>query len=162
VAISPAAGWELGAPEGERLARFFSRLIRVARFTAPRADTLLRTSMARRMGFRDTMRHGERMTPREAADLVRATARFALVDELMYALRHEDASLPKELDRVEAPVLLAWAERDRIVPASTCSSRYRREIPGAEFRLLPRTGHVPMWDDPDLIVETVVDWVMRH
>lgn len=162
VAISPAAGWEPGAGEGERLARFFGRTIRASRLTAARADTLLRSAWARRVGFRETMRHGERMTPSEAADLVRSTARFSLVDELMYGLRHEEASLPKDLDQVAVPVLLAWAERDRVVPAATCSSRFRREIPGAEFRLLPRTGHVPMWDDPDLIVDTIVEWASRH
>src|SRR2546421_7419749 len=41
--------------------------------------------------------------------------------------------------------LIAWAERDRILPLATCSARFTREIPNAEFRVLPRVGHVPMW-----------------
>ena len=52
--------------------------------------------------------------------------------------------------------------RDRILPLATCSARFRREIPNAEFRVLPRVGHVPMWDDTRLIVKTIVDWVDAH
>lgn len=68
----------------------------------------------------------------------------------------------EDFDQVAAPVLLAWAEHDRILPAATCSSRLRREIPGAEYRVLPGVGHLPMWDDHNLVVDTIVDWVSEH
>ena len=32
----------------------------------------------------------------------------------------------------------------------------RERLPGAEFVRLPRVGHVPMWDDPDLVVRAVL------
>jgi hypothetical protein len=31
-----------------------------------------------------------------------------------------------------------------------------------EFRVLPRVGHVPMWDDTRLVVKTITDWVEAH
>ena len=68
----------------------------------------------------------------------------------------------EELDKVAAPTLIAWAERDRILPLATCSARFTREIPNAEFRVLPRVGHVPMWDDTRLVVKTITDWVDAH
>jgi pimeloyl-ACP methyl ester carboxylesterase len=59
-------------------------------------------------------------------------------------------------------VLLAWAERDRILPLATCATRYRAEIPGVELRVLPAVGHVPMWDDTQLLTDTIAEWVTRH
>jgi pimeloyl-ACP methyl ester carboxylesterase len=30
-------------------------------------------------------------------------------------------------------------------------------MPGASLTMLPGTGHVPMWDDPDLVARTILD-----
>ena len=34
-------------------------------------------------------------------------------------------------------------------------------IPGAEFRLLPGVGHVPMADNPALVTHTTLEFVRR-
>jgi len=67
-----------------------------------------------------------------------------------------------DLDQVQAPVLLAWAERDHILPMSRHSQRFRNEIPGVEFSVLAGCGHVPMWDDPRAVVAAITGFVDRH
>lgn len=64
----------------------------------------------------------------------------------------------RDLDRVACPVLIAWGDRDRILPMSRHADRFRREIPGAEFRVLPGVGHTPMWDAPALIAALIADF----
>ena len=62
------------------------------------------------------------------------------------------------LDRVSCPVLVAWGERDRVLPPDRHAKHFREGIPGVEFRLLPGIGHVPMWDDPARIARTIGDF----
>jgi pimeloyl-ACP methyl ester carboxylesterase len=51
------------------------------------------------------------------------------------------------------PVTIAWAELDRLVgpPRPECRPA------GAEFLVLPGVGHLPMWDDPELVARTILD-----
>jgi pimeloyl-ACP methyl ester carboxylesterase len=161
VALSPGGGWEVGGPEPERIARFFARQMRMVRATHRQIPRVMRRPRARKLGLRDIMRHGELVPPADAADLSLDPLACTVVDDVLASLRGGRAHV-EDLDRVAAPTLIAWAERDRILPLATCSVRFRREIPGAEFRVLPRVGHVPMWDDTRLVVETITGWVDAH
>jgi pimeloyl-ACP methyl ester carboxylesterase len=46
---------------------------------------------------------------------------------------------------------------DRIVPLKSASARFHTLVPGAEFVELPGLGHIPMTDDPDLVVATILE-----
>jgi pimeloyl-ACP methyl ester carboxylesterase len=162
VALSPGGGWELGSPEAERIARFFIRQVRLTRASRGRIGIVMRRAATRRAALRDIMRCGHLVPPPDAIDMALSSIACSVIDEVIGALRHGDDALVKDLDRISAPVLLAWAERDRILPLKTCSSRFAREIPGAELRVLPRVGHVPMWDDTRLVVDTIVGWIASH
>lgn len=162
VALAPGGGWSPGDPEAERIARFFARQTRVARAAAPRAAAIMSRAGTRRVAMRDIMRRGELLSPADAVDLLRTSIRCTVIDEVLGALRTPDAAVLKDLDRVSAPVLLAWPQHDRILPLEKHSPRLRREIPGSEFRVLPGVGHVPMWDDARLVVSTIAGWVERH
>jgi pimeloyl-ACP methyl ester carboxylesterase len=50
------------------------------------------------------------------------------------------------------PVTLAWGELDRLVGPP----RPERWPPGCRYVVLPGVGHTPMWDDPELIAETLL------
>jgi pimeloyl-ACP methyl ester carboxylesterase len=161
VGLSPGGGWELGGPEPKRIARFFARQMRIVRASRKQIPRLMRRPGARKLAFRDIMRHGELIAPADAVDLSLDPLGCAVVDDVLASLRAGRAHL-EDLDQVSAPTLLAWAERDRILPLATCSARFRREIPNVEFQVLPRVGHVPMWDDTRLVVKTITDWVESH
>jgi pimeloyl-ACP methyl ester carboxylesterase len=161
VAFSPGGGWDLGGPEPERIARFFARQMRMVRVSRKQIPRLMRRPGARKLAMRDIMRHGELISPGDAADLSLDPLGCTVVNDVLASLRAGRAHV-QDLDRVAAPTLIAWAELDRILPLATCSARFRREIPNAEFRVLPRVGHVPMWDDTRLVVTTITDWVEAH
>lgn len=158
VAFSPGGGWEIGGPEPERIARFFVRLMRMARGSRRQIPRIMQRPGARRIAMRDVMRHGELMAPADAIDFSLDPLGCTVADDVLASLRAGRAHLDG-LDRVAAPTLLAWAEFDRVLPLATCSARLRREIPGAEFRVLPRVGHVPMWDNTRLVIRTITNWV---
>jgi pimeloyl-ACP methyl ester carboxylesterase len=161
VAFSPGGGWELGGPEPERIARFFARQMRIIRLTHRHVPRLMRRPGARRLAMRDIMRHGELISPPDAVDLSLDPLACTVVDDVLGSLRAGRAHV-QDIDQVAVPTLIAWAERDRILPLATCSARFRREIPDVEFRVLPGVGHVPMWDDTRLVVTTITDWVDAH
>jgi pimeloyl-ACP methyl ester carboxylesterase len=161
VAFSPGGGWELGSREPERIARFFARQMRMVRASRKQIPRVMRRPRARRFAFRDIMRHGELVAPADAVDLSLDPLGCTVVTDVLVSLRAGRAHV-ENLDEIAAPTLIAWAELDRVLPLATCSARFRREIPNVEFRVLPRVGHVPMWDDTRLIVDTITDWVDTH
>ena len=162
VALSPGAGWAPGDPEAERVARFFVRTTRLARATLPRIDQVMRRPGPRKLALRDAMRHGELVPAAEAADIVRTSVRCDVIDDVIQALRGPGNVAMTDLDKVSCPTLIAWAQFDRILPMERHSLRFRREIPGVEFRVLPGCGHVPMWDDSRLVAQTIDGWVTKH
>lgn len=161
VALSPGGGWQPGGTEPQRIAKFFARSLAMTRASNARLPRVMASPRGRRLALRDVMRHGHLVAPADAVDLARHSLGCVLADDVLRLLRADEAHL-RDLDRVQAPVLLAWSQYDRILPMRSCSWRLRREIPGAEFRVLEGVGHVPMWDDARLVTGTIVDWVTRH
>jgi len=161
VALSPGGGWDPGGPEPERIARFFERQMRMVRASRTQLQRLMRRPGTRRLAMRDIMRHGELMAPADAVDLSLDPLGCTVADDVLASLRTGRAHL-EDLDQVAAPTCIGWAERDRILPLATCSARFSREIPDVAFRVLPRVGHVPMWDDTRLVAGTITDWVDAH
>jgi pimeloyl-ACP methyl ester carboxylesterase len=161
VALSPGGGWEIGSADPDRIARFFARQMRMVRASKRQLPRVMRRPGARKLALRDIMRHGELVPPADAVDLSLDPLGCTVVDDVLSSLRAGRGHL-EDLDQVAAPTLIAWAELDRILPLASCSARFKREIPNAEFRVLPRVGHVPMWDDSRLVAETIVGWVDAH
>ena len=58
-------------------------------------------------------------------------------------------------DDLDVPITIAWGEKDRLLLPYQ-AGRARRELPLARHRWLPDCGHVPMPDDPELIVDVIV------
>ncbi len=65
-----------------------------------------------------------------------------------------DAGLLARLIAIDVPTLVLWGEADRIVDADY-GRAFAAAIPGARFELLPRTGHVPQMETPQLLVEAL-------
>ncbi len=168
VGLSPGGGWEPGGRVPRRLARGFSWLPPILAAADPRLERILARPRARRLALSGLMRRGHLVERDEAAALVRSllacttvavacTTVAGAVRELRAGRMHLEA-----LDRVAAPVLLAWGEHDTVLPARTCAARLREGIPAVEYRVLPGVGHLPMWDDPGLVAATIAGWISRH
>jgi pimeloyl-ACP methyl ester carboxylesterase len=163
VALSPAGGWDDGSgPVPQLVYRRFRMMVRMMRMSAPSAPRMLTRASARRIGFRDAMRRGDLLSPYEALEMMNAALNCSVTETSLAELRAGRTDGIGELDRISCPVLLAWAEFDRLLPKETHSARFRREIPGAEYIILKGVGHTPMWDNPRLIERTIIDFVDRN
>jgi pimeloyl-ACP methyl ester carboxylesterase len=156
-AISPAGGWESGTRAEKRLRALFSRNHRLTTLLLPRLDSLMRRPRMRRLLLAQVAARGDRIPAAAAAALARNSLGCSIYFELMDAIMRDGP--PKTLDGITCPVLLAWGTRDRILPLRRYSERLRRMLPDAQWVELHGLGHVPMSDDPDLIVRTIGQFV---
>ena len=53
----------------------------------------------------------------------------------------------------EVPVTIAWAEHDKLVGPP----KPERRPAGARFLVMPDVGHTPMWDDPELVAQVLLE-----
>jgi pimeloyl-ACP methyl ester carboxylesterase len=65
-----------------------------------------------------------------------------------------DESLRGRLGQVSLPVCVLWGDSDRIVDPDY-GRVFAAGIPGAEFRLLSDTGHVPQVESPDRLLGAI-------
>jgi pimeloyl-ACP methyl ester carboxylesterase len=125
---------------------------------APATEALLRNAVGRTLFAGPTFGKPWRCDP---DDLIEQSRLFADAPGF-------DATLPHTLDEqvaglgdVRCPVLVLWGTRDLIlVPRQ--GRRFERLIPGCELRYLKGLGHVPMSDDPDLLVEAIGEFAARR
>ena len=68
-----------------------------------------------------------------------------------------DPGLRARLVGIHAPTLVVWGDSDRIADADY-GRAYAAAIPGASFELLPRTGHLPQLESPDLLLPVLTDF----
>lgn len=158
VALAPAGGWQRGREE-RRLRRLFTRNYRAISVIEPSIDKLVRRPGLRRLLFRDATAHGERIPPAAAAEMLHGVLACSIYWDLIAAIMRDGP--PDWLAQVDAPVLVAWPELDRIIPEDPCAGGFRA-LAGAEWTTLPGTGHVPMYDDPPLVARTIMDFARRH
>lgn len=158
VAISPGGGWEENDhAEAMRIIKWFARNQKLARATERQTARVMRRPGMRRFALRDVMTRGDQVPYEDAVALARSSIRCAVVDDVFETIRSGSARV-LDLDRIACPVLIAWGDRDRILPMAKHAGRFRREIPGAEFRVLPGVGHTPMWDAPGAIAAMIADF----
>ena len=155
VAISPGGGWEEDdRKEVERIIRLFKRTQTSARATVKHHEKLLARPGFRKIGMRDIMSRGHLVPAEEAVLLTRSSIRCAVVEDVFKTMR-DGTGRVVELDRVQVPTLVAWGDKDRLLPMDRHSGRFRREIPGVRFEVLRGLGHTPMWDDAAQIAELI-------
>jgi pimeloyl-ACP methyl ester carboxylesterase len=159
VALSPAGGWEADTKAAERLRGVFKRLHWTANWALPRSERLFTRPRLRKLAFRDAFEHGERMTPRQAADMVRGSALCPIYWDLFAAIERDGP--PADFDGIACPTTIVWGSKDRILPLETYSERIRRMVPQADFVVLEGAGHSPMIDEPEQLVRIVEEVASR-
>lgn len=155
VGIAPAGGWVAGSAEERRLGRYFRRVHRLLRLTGSRAESLSRRPGLRKLAMRDACAHGERLTPRQAATVIRSAAECPIFSELTAAIERDGP--PEAFEGIECSVRIAWGTKDRILPHGRYSQRLRALLPAADYIELEGLGHVPMVDDPALVAQTILE-----
>ena len=126
---------------------------RTAKLAAGRAELLCAGPVRRTLTFSHLAARPWRIPPDEAAGALRNLARSPGFETTMEAL--EDHRFGGAAPTV--PVTVAWGEKDRLLLYSRQSARARRLLPGARHVTLAGCGHVPTWDDPELIARVLLE-----
>ncbi len=79
---------------------------------------------------------------------------------LYSTLEHAEEALELK-DRfpfIHQPVLFIWGEKDVIFPPDV-GETLRRTIAGSKFQLIEKSGHIPMWETPDEVNQTILEFL---
>ena len=98
----------------------------------------------------------------ETLDLARE--RYELLDfdsflELLLCFAKLD--ITTDLHRIVAPTLVVAGELDLLKPRKY-SEIIAREIPGAEFALIPQAGHAAMWEEAGIFNSLILGFLTKH
>lgn len=69
-----------------------------------------------------------------------------------------EANVPKELDRVNVPILIVWGRKDRVVPMAH-AAWHVRDLPDARLEWIENAGHLPHEEDPESVNELVTNFL---
>ena len=152
-ALAPALGWE---PTGSHLRTLALKLFLgrelVVRL-APLLPLLFRSDLGRRAGLKIAVAHGDRMSPEAALDLTDDMAECTI----SRPLKQWFLTTEHTLGPIDCPVRIASSEQDALIPFDPYGARFPALVPHAELMLLRGVGHVPMYDDPELVIRTVIE-----
>jgi pimeloyl-ACP methyl ester carboxylesterase len=112
---------------------------------------MMATKRGRRRALGRFIRHPERLRAGEAEAIASAYVTAPAYEEASALMR---AGRVEELKSIKVPITLAWAEHDSLVrnkplPEKLLPKRVAQVV-------LPGCGHVPTWDDPDLVARIVL------
>jgi pimeloyl-ACP methyl ester carboxylesterase len=157
VALSPAGAWRRPTDLARLIWAFRLGLLAGRPGWVRR---LARLPGARQVLLKGIMEHGERVTPDEVPGLFEDLLGCAVIAELLDGARVGDGL--SSFDQLPCPIRVAWSENDRTIPYDRYGTPMRTLLPGAEFVRLPGCGHVPMWDDPELVARVVLQVTAQH
>ena len=73
--------------------------------------------------------------------------------------RGDERFLPwQEAERIRQPTLLLWGAHDRVIDPSAMAL-YAQRIPRARTRLLERSGHMTLMEEPGAVAEALIGLV---
>jgi len=146
-ALSPAGMWDR-IPA--RTVRKLSLIAAATRGTRRLLPLLAHSARFRRSVLRDNAVHGERVLREDLIGLADDVIGCTVIRDLL--------STPEQCTPLSAacPITLAWSQYDRIFPPAKHAPIARQRVPAARFVVLEGVGHVPMFDDPQLVADTIL------
>ena len=72
-----------------------------------------------------------------------------------------DKGLYKRIHRITAPTLVLWGQSDGLVPP-VYAQEFQRRIRGARVLMMPRCGHMPMYEDTASFVTAVSHFLQNR
>lgn len=69
-----------------------------------------------------------------------------------------DKGLKKRIHRVKAPTLVLWGQSDGLVPVEYANA-FQNAINGSQVSIMPRCGHMPMYENPAGFVEEITGFL---
>jgi pimeloyl-ACP methyl ester carboxylesterase len=149
-ALSPAGFWRTGASFAYTR-ELFNSAATVSQRLGPRAAILSRSRAGRAVMYGVLTSHPARISPDHALGDFRA---FEYARPAMRLLL--DAATPFDHHiAAEIPVTIAWAARDLVLPRWQAGVA-KELLPHAAHITMRGVGHVPMFDDPELVAQVLL------
>lgn len=148
--VGHSMGGQIATHLAARYPERVDRLVLAAASGLVRADLLrmaLRlpgTSRYTRLDFMPTL----------ALDALRAGP----INLLLSTLDLLSNDVTEALAAIVAPTLLIWGAQDKLVPVAV-GQVVQQAVPGARLEIIPRAGHVLMWDQPARFNQLVLDFL---
>jgi pimeloyl-ACP methyl ester carboxylesterase len=150
-AFSPAGCWPK-AQDSNRPAAALRSAMRQTRLGKGLLPIFARSARFRSWAMRLNTAHGERITTSELVEIGEDVLGCTIADDLLGG--KEALGL---LESGPCPITLVWPETDRVFPVGEYGARAQVLVPGARFLVLKGVGHVPMFDAPELVANTVLE-----
>jgi len=79
---------------------------------------------------------------------------------LRHVIARQEHQATERLAEIRCPTLVVVGDEDDEPPSHIDSSKVLADnIPGAQFRLLPKRGHLHFWEDPAETNALILDWI---
>jgi pimeloyl-ACP methyl ester carboxylesterase len=151
-AFSPSGTWEPGAGRDGTGRQGLRGVARDARRARPLLPLLLMARPMRRFAMRKNAVHGDRMTRGFILARTDDLLGCQVLDDIL-----DTSEYLEPIDPPPCPITLAWGEQDRVLLLESNGARARELVPAARFVSFDGVGHVPMFDDPQLVARTILE-----
>jgi pimeloyl-ACP methyl ester carboxylesterase len=149
IAIAPAGLWARRDPW--RCTVQLASQYRMGRLFAPVTPWAMRHDGMRSFLMHSTVARPRQMPSEAAMEIAETYARTPSFKAHLAATRRARFQDGREL-RIQ--ITIAWGDKERLIPAK---ARRRDELPaGTRFVTLENCGHLAMWDDPNMVAETIL------
>ncbi len=69
-----------------------------------------------------------------------------------------ESGFATRLGTITHPTLVLWGEEDRVFPIAV-GEELHQTIKGSRFIRIPKAGHIPQWERPDLVNQTLITFI---
>ena len=69
-----------------------------------------------------------------------------------------EQGLARRIGEIRQPTLVIWGEEDEIFPPDV-GRELQATIKGASFALVPKAGHIPQWEQPDVVNQLLITFL---
>jgi pimeloyl-ACP methyl ester carboxylesterase len=154
-ALPPAGFWSTEDGSWDRAAKRARKVATMCRLIRSIAPLTLRSATVRRFALRsiNIARYADHVAAARSVEAVEDTVGCAVtVDEVFST----DNGKIAPLDPLPCPITLAWGQKDSLFPPAIDGKIARERLPQATFEVLPDVGHVPMFDNPQLVARNIL------
>ena len=150
-ALSPGGFWAAGDGLQTQISKGFKRNTKMGRTMRPVIAVMCRPASLRRVVLRDSACNGNRITAERAIQMLDDYLACTVVSDVV-----DGTFQVAPLNPLPCPTTIAWSGCDKLLPIALYENNVRERLPQAVFKVLPDVGHVPMFDDPDLVARTIL------
>jgi len=69
-----------------------------------------------------------------------------------------ESGFATRIGEITHPTLVLWGEEDRVFPLAVGEGLHRT-IKGSRFIRIPKAGHIPQWEQPDLVNQELITFI---